>query len=180
MYLPSEQVKAFPLAAPRSNSSNDITSRLFYEQNVTNLIRQLVDVEGFIISGNVDPSTGFVKDKLCFNIYGYYFELSDKAEITAIEGDSTNSVYVGIKLISDDSGPVYPLEISGQDENGSYTGLEFSWTEFGDEYKSFQLLEKVSDSSSSGSGEKWQLCPKSYNMFDATKRFSIDWIDAKH
>ena len=177
MYLQSDRVKAFPLAAPRSNSSNDITSRIFYEQNVSNLIRQIVDVDGFVISGEVNPETGNVVGKLCFNIYGYYFELADGAELAAGVGDNPKEIYVGIKFISNDDVVVYPLEISGQDENGEYTGLEFSSTKFGDEYKSLKLLE-FSFNSETGN-EEWHIPKESKYKFDIDN-FGIDWIDAKH
>ena len=176
MYLQSDRVKAFPLAAPRSNSSNDITSRIFYEQNVSNLIRQLVDVDGFVISGEVDSENGNVKDKLCFNIYGYYFELSNGAEIAKVEDSEATKIYVGIKFIYNDEGEVYPLEISGQDEGGKYTGLEFSGSEFGSEYKSFLLLENTGKSVEGKNN--WRIAPESYYRFNIDK-LGIDWIEAK-
>lgn len=65
MYLQSKQVKAFPLGRPRSTSSNDITSRIFYEQNVSNIIRQLIDVPGFIISApSISMPSGTINGKI--------------------------------------------------------------------------------------------------------------------
>ena len=76
MYLSSTNVRAFPLGKSRSTGSNDITSRIFYEQTVSNIIRQLIDTQGFIISApsniNLD---GTIEEDLEFNLGGYYFKV---------------------------------------------------------------------------------------------------------
>ena len=117
MFIASINVKAFPLAKYRSPGSADNTSRLFYEQNVSNLIRQLIDTQGFVVSGSVSPQ-GVVTDTLCFNLYGYYFELTTGTNLIDTSVSDSNYVLASITLTS-----TSPYEISGQDNNGFYEGL---------------------------------------------------------
>lgn len=166
-YLKSEQVKAFPLAKPRLGLSKDITSRIFYEQNVSNIIRQIIDVQGFVISGKVNED-GSVSEKLCFDIFGYYFELGVGTELVNEEID--DKVFVMIRLTDAE-----PFEIDGQDEDGSYKGLMLS-NRLEDGCKGFQLLESSKDSSGT---KRWKLFDSSYSKFEV-KSLGIDWIDAKH
>lgn len=167
-YVKSDAVKAFPLAKPRLGTSKDITSRIFYEQNVSNMIRQIIDVDGFIISGSV-TTAGVVQDSLCFDIYGYYFELSNGTKLVE-SGTSATKVFALIKVSNTE-----PVEIEGQDESGEYRGLCFS-DKLESGYKGFQLLEKQ-DGSGPDSG--WRLVIPSYRKFDIDS-LGIDWIDAKH
>lgn len=172
-YLKSDSVRAFPLAKPRSSKSNDITSRIFYEQNVSNLIRQIVDVDGFIISGEVSTEGVVENDStLCIDIYGYYFEILPGVNLVSIaEADDSDSVYVGIKVLAIDENS--PEEIDGQDLSGDYQGLILQNGEFPSEYKSFKLLEKVP-----GEDDSWRLVKPSYKKFNPDS-LGIDWIDAK-
>lgn len=148
MYVASESVKGFPLGKPRSGNSNDLTSRIFYESMVTNLIRQLVDVDGFLISSPgiyINPST--VNDNykitdadLEFNLGGYWFKVNKgtvivptspndhetpldetKGEKGEPVRNATCYVYACITLDNNDG----IKEISGQDVDSKYTGLTF-------------------------------------------------------
>lgn len=169
-YLKSENVKAFPLAKPRLGSSVDITSRIFYEQNVSNIIRQIIEVAGFIISGKVD-TRGIVTEKLCINIYGYYFEIAVGTSL--VNNEVSNKVFAQIKIYTpqvEESGVQAPSEIDGQDESGEYTGLKFSGNlEPG--CIGFQLLQK--------SGSNWGFVEDSFRKFKVEK-LDIDWIDGLH
>ena len=69
--LSSTAVKVFPFARYRE-SRIDLSSRLFYEYNVARLIKQLIDTEGFIISGKIDETTCSVSETVALNIGGYY------------------------------------------------------------------------------------------------------------
>lgn len=180
-YLKSEEVKAFPLAKPRWSSSNDITSRIFYEQNVSNIIRQIIDVDGFIISDDsVVSEFGIVNSDstLCIDLYGYYFEIASNVNLPETAGATEDSkeVWVGIQ-VSEKVGNE-PQEIIGQDTTDGYTGLEFSASKFGSEYKCFQLLEKVTSEESGAQKSVWRLVKPSYRKFDIDS-LCIDWIDAK-
>ena len=125
MNLQSELVKVFPAGKYRSTQSADYTSRIFYEQNVSNLIRQIIDVPGFIISGSVNTN-GIVTEDFNCNLYGYNFILENGADLVAknlsnivvnIDGNPLGNnqqfyVYLGIKLTSSESGI---SELNGQD-----------------------------------------------------------------
>lgn len=144
MYVASESVKGFPLGKPRSGNSNDLTSRIFYESMVTNLIRQLVDVDGFLISSpgiyinssNADDNYKIIDADLEFNLGGYWFLVKSGSKIVpaindapideTIEGnpeirDKTCYVYACINTLDNDG----IKEISGQDVDSKYTGLTF-------------------------------------------------------
>lgn len=135
MYVASESVKGFPLGKPRSGNSNDLTSRIFYESMVTNLIRQLVDVKGFLIS-SPGISNYSITDDLEFNLGGYWFLVKSGSKIVPVTNDApidetiegnpeirgkTCYIYACINTI-DNNGI---KEISGQDVDSQYTGLTF-------------------------------------------------------
>ena len=109
MNINSTNIKVFPFAKFRQTS--DLGSRLFYEMNVSRLIDQLIDVQGFIVSGKVDLS-GIVTETLGFNIKGYYFEISPQTSI--VPADATDSVYARIQLEGE------PNELVGQDDNNNF------------------------------------------------------------
>ena len=144
MFLDSGKVLAFPLGKPRTSGIRDISSRIFYEQNVSNLIRQLIDFEGFIISGDQTlNSNGQITNPLLFNLGGYYFEISPGTELlswpvldrdgyplkSGSENISPAYIYALIQIepLSVAVGPDVTAtikEISGQDADGVYKGLE--------------------------------------------------------
>lgn len=131
----SRNIHVFPLA---KNRIDDRSARLFYEDNIANIVRQVIDTEGFIISpsdGKLDlkaqsvDTTGNtvkylfkLKGDFEFNLHGYYFSISKDSIICEVEFRSD---------ISDDSliADVYAYitikdgEIQGQDLDDVYTGL---------------------------------------------------------
>lgn len=125
MHIKSESIKIFPLAKPRSKDSS---SRLFYEDNIANIIRQVTSGNGFIINAPTTLSTynGYyrVNQDLEFNIYGYYVKITKSSNIISVSdtnknGTNYNYIYAKIKL-NNSTTP----EINGQDDGGNYTGLE--------------------------------------------------------
>ena len=191
MYLASNTVKAFPLAKSRSSLSLDITSRIFYEQNVSNLIRQLSSIPGFVISGDVDVN-GCVVDILKLNIYGYYFEIlpgrdsnNNAIPTSLIPDDATDSVYVGIQLSEpytmdvDGNQVQVPIEIIGQDINGQYLGLCFA-TSLNPENNIHLIGFKLLEATGSGANKKWRLTDESHKKFDFIKDLNITFIDGKN
>ena len=162
--IKSENISIFPLAKPRINN----TSRLFYEQNVTNLLRQLMDTDGFIIqpcelNGNV------CNGDLIFNLYGYYFKIDHETTLT---DDMTTGNYIiaQIKLTENE-----PVEIDGQDDNDVYTGLDILCTDEiesnNSNAKRLVIFEKIN-------GE-WQVPSSSFNKFNP-QSLVITGIDGKH
>ena len=120
MKINSDRIKLFPISKPRSN---DPTSRLFYEDNIANMLRQIVGKNGFIINAPKELTLRngyYVNDKedLEFNIYGYYVNI--KAGTNLIEANGIKD-YIYAQIIIDNSS--IP-EIKGQDNAGNYEGLE--------------------------------------------------------
>ena len=159
----SEHISIFPLAKPRTNN----TSRLFYEQNVTNLLRQLMDTDGFIIQ-SCTISNNVCDDDLIFNIYGYYFKIKSGTDL----GDLSTGNYIiaQIKLTETE-----PVEIDGQDNDNFYTGLDILCTnelESTDiNIKRLVLFEKINN--------EWQVPSSSFTKFNLQSML-ITGIDGKH
>ena len=127
MFLESQKIKAFPLGRPRDKASSDITSRIFYEQTVSNIIRQLITVKGFLITAPESIYNGVLSSgtNLEFNLGGYYFNVASGTSILPKDNagciiDETKDnkqlkgvpiyLYAAIKLSSSE-----PYEIIGQD-----------------------------------------------------------------
>lgn len=164
MIIDSSNIKVFPFAKYR-NDLTDLGSRLFYENNISRLIKQLIDTEGFIISGSVD-TLGNITSPLCFNLYGYYFEINSG---NLVDSTANTNVYAVIDVSGN------PPELQGQDnELQQFTAIEFVGTkpkgcETSKHYIS--ILKKV--------GNNWVIDLDSYTKFDVIS-LKIDKIDGKH
>lgn len=119
MYLDSDKIKVFPFAKTRAD--DDISSRLFYEENISRLVRQVVDTEGFVVSGGI-TSTGITSQEgLAINIHGYYFYIEKETSI--VPDESSTTCYASIKLTSGGS----VSELIGQDnDKGKFDALNFT------------------------------------------------------
>lgn len=125
-YLDSNNVVVFPIAKERVTMPG---TRLFTEQNVSNLIRQLLSngSKGFIISSETIDGSWVIE----FNLLGYYFKISGINESWIqsiatdedISNDSITGVYACINI--DD----LTNEIIGQDTDGKYEGLNLLFIE---------------------------------------------------
>lgn len=119
MYLDSSNVKVFPFAKFRGET--DISSRLFYEDNISRLIRQVVDTEGFVVSGGITSTGVTSQEGLAINIHGYYFYITKETSI--VPSETSTNCYASIKLTE---GVI--SELSGQDDSGKFTVLNFTDT----------------------------------------------------
>lgn len=108
--MSDEIIKIFPWSR-----SSDIDDKLFYEQNVSNLIRQVVD-NNFVISGNIQSYKISDEEPLRVNIYGYYIEINKSYEIP--HGSKSN-VYIKINLSTDSE---LPELIQGSEGPISFVG----------------------------------------------------------
>lgn len=125
MFIQSQQIKIFPLAKARESQRS---SRIFYEETTSSLIRNFIDSFGFIVK-NKDGKIPAIeknnngnwqlKNDLMFNIYGYYVTIKSGTILNNVV--NTNYIYASIKL---SGGENIPYEINGQDVNGVYEGLE--------------------------------------------------------
>ena len=194
MYLKSKQVKAFPLGRPRSTGSNDITSRIFYEQNVSNIIRQLIDVPGFIISApNINmPSGNISGSNLIMDIGGYYFDISSGSTIVPFNGDG--AVVDGNTVLKNSTVYLYfcidttnkePYEIIGQDStDNTYQGLvieasTLNPSKFKKHTYNLPVYFGNTDSNGIPKSDTWKIYANSYMKFN-TRSLNITGIDGKH
>lgn len=190
--ITSSGIHVFPLA---KNRPTDRRARLFYEDNVANIVRQVVDVNGFITSPSID-STGLLRCEvknsendielvlnkmLSFNLNGYYFEIaSDTALYTIVrsevpeKGTKSFKLYASIKLDKD------KREISGQDEGAVYTGLVIKEA-LSDDYIQLPLFNCALYVDSNGNRvTESSLIKSSYKRFESSSLdYSIDIIDGK-
>ena len=194
MYLQSKQVKAFPLGRPRSTSSNDITSRIFYEQNVSNIIRQLIDVPGFIISASdiSMPSGTISGNNLIIDIGGYYFDILSGSSIVPFNSDG--AVVDGNTVLKDSTVYLYfcidttneePHEIIGQDStDNTYQGLVIEVSTlnpdtFNKHTYNLPVYFGNTDSNGIPKADTWMIYANSYMKFNA-RSLNITGIDGKH
>jgi hypothetical protein len=168
-YLNSNNVEVFPVAKARVNNAY---GRLFTEKKIANLTRQLLseDYPGYIISCKNKGNGNF---DISFNLYGYYFNLTEF--VPSSHSGTSDTIYAYILIEND--------EIKGQDEpisQGSityqYEGLVISSTEPSttiarpnEILKYIKLFEK--------SGNSW-VCPA--NNFGLVSSLAIGGIDGKH
>lgn len=72
MYLNSEAVGVFPTTG---RPQKDPLGRLTTEYNLTSLINTLLDVDGFVITHNIDGFDNDSEEAFQFNIKGYIFTI---------------------------------------------------------------------------------------------------------
>lgn len=115
----SDKLTVFP--ATRRAGSKPL-AKLMSEQALVGMVNKLIDLDGFVIS-DIESITD--DTSLEFNLFGYYFNISDPA--TSIGLGTTyksGSIYAHIELVTataEDS-LVYE-ELWGQDDTAGYTGL---------------------------------------------------------
>ena len=163
MNLNRTLISVFPLSKNRSGDSN---SRALTEDRIANIIRQIVDVDGFVISNSVRDSS------FQFNLYGYFITVEGLENIYSNgEFDTANEIWANITLDGNN-------EISGQDDDNTdvYTGVSFNSTATGSH--SLKLLEKKT--SAQGTTE-WVIPELSrYKLVSDTIKLEITRIDGKH
>lgn len=107
-------------------------SRLLTESALVSIVNKLIDTDGFVITRTLDLQQIFE-----FNIHGYYFKVDPASSLTALFPDAEvdDVIYGIIKMVKLSENIV---ELDGQDEDGSYTGVQFSLTPTSD-LDSYQL-----------------------------------------
>lgn len=173
--LSSTDIKVFPFARYRE-SRIDLSSRLFYEYNVARLIKQLIDTEGFIISGTLDESTGSVSETVALNIGGYYFEFQQGAKLPP--STTSNVIYAYIILTDiavDENNQPTPPELVGQDDKGNFTALTLC-DDVPTEITGNIIYLKLAEKDTNG---KWKLASESYKKFSMNS-LTLEKIDGKH
>lgn len=200
--LLSQYIEIFPTAKPRNTQRS---SRLLYEDNIANIIRQIVDKPSFIISSKATPpprlysSSGSDSFQLRYGdaefcLYGYYVKIKQDATFTLDSTTDDNKGFINVTAtltgVYDDSNDLYsPLEICGKDESvlGAepvYDGLQFNYSR---DYKNSVAVVKDNNSVTvtvafslfSKHNEVYELCPQSYAKMSVGSLF-LDGIDGKH
>lgn len=114
-YLNSEDVSIFPYAVPRANSTDNV----FYEQNTTNIIRQITNTffgtDSFVISSTLNA------EEIEFCIHGYYFRVNTTALEDNWTSDTTLTAYIEVEKATTST----PEYIKGQDVGGKFQVLSF-------------------------------------------------------
>ena len=192
-FIKTESISIFPLA---KNRPSDRGARLFYEDNVANIIRQMIDTQGFIINPDQESSANFIRfgslsgdnkitlyieRPLTFNLGGYYFNIGeeyspvtifDQEPLTQEQVDNGFQVWARIEL------DVVNKEIIGQDdkEDGVYQGLVFSTASTSD---AFHYNIKIADCWFEDDSFNSQLATDSYIKVD-NGSLNVKRIDGKH
>ena len=180
-YIESKNINIFPLAKNRpSNRSNN----LFYEKNISNIVNQIIDVPGFVIThdaSNIQVNGNTVEltqGTFEFSLGGRYFYISVSDEngtpmptvlCTGVGAKSSVWAYVEFDVNG---------EISGQDENNSYTGLKITTSE--DEIPTGSVKLKLFDIIQGNSILEAVIPSDSYKKFDVNSIApAIKFIDGK-
>lgn len=136
--IPSNNIVVFPLSKARGEGvDGDVAreSKIFFENNIANIVRQMLDTNGFIISPSLEDTDalGIVSNTVVlnggrhleFNIGGYYVRIfnKDSGGIPLYElsdNSTTGSIYASITFDQN-------KEISKQDYNNLYEGLTLAF-----------------------------------------------------
>lgn len=197
MNIKTNDISIFPLA---KNRPNDRSARLFYENNVANLIRQVVDVEGFLISKDAvelsalaQPGSGSFQElyistvkPLVFNLYGYYFSIAPNANIyvdkqLTAETDVVEAPLYAVLNIDDITNEIVGFDNVNSEYEGLYIGTDFN--ERAPEGRHYiKLLDFKAERQESGD---WtvtgELCSESYQKISSQSLdMAINKIDGKH
>lgn len=125
-FIEYDKITAFPLA---KNRTLDRKSNLFYEENIANIVNQLIDTQGFVITQSVDfmrvvnSKLQMPADKVFqFSLGGRLFTITSDSDanydIMSVNPNPGQEVKVYAYIRLDDNG-----EVEGQDEGAYYEGL---------------------------------------------------------
>lgn len=163
--IASENIKIFPCSQYREDNRS---SKLFYEQNISNMIRQVTDNPSYIISGTIDETYATVTETLKLTLYGYYVEILEGTSL--INDETAENIYIRIVLKNSNTefGDTIQ-ELGDQDDDGNFKAVRLSKDGEGTDEYTLLLAKKVN--------ENWELAEESFVKF--TKK-SILEIDGKH
>jgi hypothetical protein len=123
-YSTSSNIAVFPTT---KRESSDRSARLLTEQNLVDIVNRLLDVKSFVITKDFNFNGIFE-----FNIYGYFFRISNIGDIinglinlelsNGVTLDSNSAIYANIHTFTTGD---YE-ELYGSDENGMYDGVIFT------------------------------------------------------
>ena len=133
-YIESNNIDIFPLAKNRPIPDKR-SNNLFYERNISNIVNQIIDVPGFVIThdtSNIQVSGNIVQltqGTFEFSLGGRYFHIS-------VSFDNSNPVPTILCTGVGAGGSVWAYvefdqygEIQGQDQDNIYSGLHITTNE---------------------------------------------------
>ena len=155
MYLNSEAIGVFPTTG---RPQKDPLGRLTTEYNLTSLINTLLDVDGFVITHNIDGFDSNSKGAFQFNIKGYIFTIHKIGDfLSTSDFSNASNLFASIKIkidagssttsTGDENLQRIQSIIDGEDnKDGSYRGLNIFLTKPTDtSFYSLHILEKRGD-----------------------------------
>lgn len=180
-YIKSNNIDIFPLA---KNRPNNRSNNLFYERNISNIVNQILDVPGFVITH--DTSNIQVSDKTVqltagtfeFSLGGRYFYISVPSDDGTVPTDLCKDVEAGKGVWAyiefDQNG-----EIQGQDQDNIYSGLHITTKQA--EIPNDSVKLKLFDIIQEGNSALKAVIPSSsYKKFDTNSIApTIKFIDGK-
>lgn len=158
MYLNSEAVGVFPTTG---RPQKDPLGRLTTEYNLTSLINILLDVDGFVITNDIDGFNNNSIGAFQFNIKGYIFTIHKIGDLfNSSDFSDASNLFASIKIKIDAGNSITSTGnenlnriqsiIDGEDnKDGSYRGLSILPTKPTDGSYSLHILEKR--------GSKWYI-----------------------
>lgn len=137
----SSNINVFP--STRRTYAQEFPARLVTESALARIINKLIDVEGFVITEELDTTGTFE-----FNIFGYYFQIKNLSYLLS-QFESSTQIYATIHINHTDNA-FYELYTSTESGNSSnFDGVIFSddgqhpsdtSTDF---YKTLLILNKI-------------------------------------
>lgn len=156
MNINSSSISVFPCA--NRGQEYDLYSRLTSEYNLTNIINQLVDADGFVISYDSSGNT------LSFNIHGYFFNVTDVNSIInglTTEDTTVEDIYGVITVRTTVSNWTELGNVGIElDENSLFTGINFVASEPTDVSVNTYYLRLLTKN-----GETWEVPQESKVKF---------------
>ena len=96
MYLNSKAVGVFPTTG---RPQKDPLGRLTTEYNLTSLINTLLDVDGFVITHNIDGFNNDSEEAFQFNIKGYIFTIHKIGNfLSTSDFSNASNLFASIKI----------------------------------------------------------------------------------
>lgn len=138
MYLNSEAVGVFPTTG---RPQKDPLGRLTTEYNLTSLINTLLDVDGFVITHNIDGFDNDSEEAFQFNIKGYIFTIHKIGNfLSTPDFSNASNLFASIKIKIDAGSSttstgnenlnriqsIVGIDAVEGNYNGKYTGLNIS------------------------------------------------------
>lgn len=138
MHLKSDHIHIFPLAKER-NGQHGRESRMFYEDNIANIVRQVTDCPSFVITR--DPQFSFeqldpqnptlysmvAKKDFQFTLFGYFIKVVADGVLCTVDVDGKTDETIPLYAILNYS--TTAKEVAGQDnrigesDDFNYTGV---------------------------------------------------------